>query len=117
MTKKELGAWGETAASNYLAGKGYEIKLRNLRLGNQEVDLVCVYQSKLIVVEVKTRLKGEGLAEEMFGRSKIRNLKIAAVKIRYLFPEFGRVGRFDLLALELDTIAKKLKIRHYKDVI
>jgi putative endonuclease len=117
MTRKELGVWGERLAASYLVGKGYEVRAANLRLGNQEVDLLCYFEKKLIMVEVKTRIKGQGLAEEMFGRLKIKNLKVAAAKVNRLFPVFGPVNRFDLLALEADLIAKKVKIRHYKDVI
>lgn len=118
MEKQKIGAWGETLASDYLAGKGYRIIKRNVHLGNQEVDIVCMHQGKLVVAEVKTKIKNRfARAEDMVNRHKLRNLKFASYKLVRIFPFSFSDLRFDLIAIEVDRVAKKVKIRHYKDII
>lgn len=118
MQKQKIGSWGEDFSCNYLLEKGYKIIKRNVRLGNQELDIVCLQNGKLVVVEVKTKMKnGFARAEDMMNRHKLRNLKFASYKLVKLFTFNFSDLRFDLLAIEVDRVAKKVKIRHYKDII
>lgn len=118
MVKQKIGAWGESLASNYLKDRGYKILKQNIRLGNQELDIVCLFQNKLIIAEVKTKMKSVfSKPEDMIGRSKIKNLKYASYKLLKLLHVKASDLRFDLLALEVDRVAKIVKIRHYKDII
>ncbi|MGV3631978.1 MAG: YraN family protein [Bacteroidota bacterium] len=59
MTQQELGIWGENHAREFLAAKGYKILAGNFRFGKLELDLVCEFNNKLVVVEVKTRQTAE----------------------------------------------------------
>ncbi|MCE3295453.1 MAG: hypothetical protein K0R65_1167 [Crocinitomicaceae bacterium] len=59
MTQQELGIWGESHARDFLAAKGYKILASNFRFGKLELDLVCEFNNKLVVVEVKTRQTAE----------------------------------------------------------
>ena len=51
----ELGKLGETIAVEYLESKGYQILERNWRSGHKEIDIIALYDTTMIVVEVKTR--------------------------------------------------------------
>jgi putative endonuclease len=54
----ETGVAGEEIAANYLADKGYKILYRNWRYMKKELDLIATYKNELIIVEVKTRMRG-----------------------------------------------------------
>ena len=51
---KELGAWGEGIAADYLAERGAEITARNERTPYGEIDIVVKEGDITIFVEVKT---------------------------------------------------------------
>ena len=105
-------------AAKYLAAKGYLVLKKNLRLGNQEIDIVCRHKDRLVIVEVKTCSKNDqSSAENMVNARKLKNLKVAGYKLLSIYKINGNDLRYDLIALELDRVAKKLKIRHYKDII
>jgi putative endonuclease len=52
--KKEIGAWGESAAANWLSGRGYQIIARNIRTPYGEIDIIARQEEITIFVEVKT---------------------------------------------------------------
>ena len=52
--KKEIGAWGESVAADWLAEKGYQIIARNVRTPYGEIDLIAQQADVTIFVEVKT---------------------------------------------------------------
>lgn len=74
-----LGTAGEEAACGYLMKKGYQIKARNWRFINKEIDIVAVYNNELVIVEVKTRSSFHlERPEDAVTASKIKNLIEAA---------------------------------------
>lgn len=52
---RRVGTWGEQAAANYLAERGYEIAARNIRTPYGEIDLIVLKDGLTIFVEVKAR--------------------------------------------------------------
>ncbi len=50
-----LGRLGETAASEYMQGKGYRILQRNYHGKHGEIDLICRDGDRTVFAEVKTR--------------------------------------------------------------
>lgn len=52
--KKEIGAWGEDIAADWLAEHGCEIIARNIRSPYGEIDIVARQGDVTIFVEVKT---------------------------------------------------------------
>ncbi|MBI5353052.1 MAG: YraN family protein [Chloroflexi bacterium] len=52
--KKEIGAWGENIAADYLSERGYEIVARNIRTPYGEIDIIAQQGDVTIFVEVKT---------------------------------------------------------------
>ena len=56
MTRNQrVGKWGEQAAADFLAERGYEIVARNLRTPYGEIDLIAQKDGFTIFVEVKAR--------------------------------------------------------------
>ncbi|MDE6513695.1 MAG: YraN family protein [Muribaculaceae bacterium] len=51
----QIGKAGEDLACELLTGKGYAIIRRNAIVGGVEVDIIAQHDSRLIIVEVKTR--------------------------------------------------------------
>ena len=51
---QQIGKWGEDAAADYLAERGYEIIARNARTPYGEIDIVAKQDDITIFVEVKT---------------------------------------------------------------
>lgn len=115
--KVKIGAWGEEFACQYLGAKGYNVVERNIKLGNQEIDIIAFKEDNLVIVEVKTTTSRMARAEDMVNKHKLKNLKIGAVRFISRFKVRYRTLRFDLLALNIDKVAKSVKIRHYKDII
>jgi putative endonuclease len=52
--KKEIGAWGESLAADWLAERGYQIIARNIRTPYGEIDIIAQQGDVTIFIEVKT---------------------------------------------------------------
>jgi putative endonuclease len=52
--KKEIGAWGEGIAANWLEEHGYQIIARNIRTAYGEIDIIAQQGDMTIFIEVKT---------------------------------------------------------------
>ena len=92
---KQLGAWGEERAVQYLIEQGCEIVVRNFRIRKAEIDIIAwriVDEEKtLCFVEVKTRSAGDGSAERATRTpDKLQKMQIAARA--YLEQEDLEVG-------------------------
>ena len=76
---KKLGEEGEQQAVEYLCAKGYRLLHRNWHYGHKELDIVCMKDNTIIVVEVKSRM-GDYWEEpkEAVKRRKQKNIIEAA---------------------------------------
>ncbi len=75
----ELGKKGELIALNYLKDKGYTILDTNWRFKRDEIDILALDNSTLVIVEVKTRSTDYfGNPEEAVNEKKERFLIRAA---------------------------------------
>ncbi len=52
--KKEIGAWGEGIAAEWLAEHGYRVIARNVRTPYGEIDIIAAHGDVTVFVEVKT---------------------------------------------------------------
>lgn len=76
---QRIGKWGEEVATEYLAGRGYEILARNARTPYGEIDIVAKQSEIVIFVEVKTRTSNKmGLPEESINARKRQHMLSAA---------------------------------------
>lgn len=55
MDNRQLGAWGEKKAANYLRLHGYKIVDMNCRYRQGEIDIVASKRGYIVFVEVKLR--------------------------------------------------------------
>jgi putative endonuclease len=105
---------GEDAAARYLAGRGWRILGRNVRVGRGELDLVVRRGAVLAFVEVKARRSGAcGTPEDAVTRHKRRQVARLAELWMAVRPWALRgvdEVRFDIVAV--DSTRPSVEIRH-----
>ena len=84
----DLGGRSEEVAVIYLKNKGFQILSRNWRNRYGELDIVCVKDGNVVVVEVRSRLVGKsdcdsdvgaGLVSQFVSPLKLRHIRSAAL--------------------------------------
>ena len=95
------GAHAETLAARYLESRGLAIIARNARFKVGEIDLVCLDQHVLVIVEVRQRRNDAyGGAAGSITAWKQRKLIRAAQCFLQRAPEWSHLPvRFDVIAL------------------
>jgi putative endonuclease len=123
-----LGDAAETTVAAHLAGAGWTVLARNVRVGRGELDIVAVDPGPpavLVAVEVRWRARRDfGLGEETFDWRKRRRVRDAAFGLldRGRLPD-GRALprlslRFDLILVEPSPDgAPQPRIRHHRHVL
>jgi putative endonuclease len=113
----DLGARGEQIAVNYLLAGGYEIMLRNWRLGVREIDIVA-WRDVWVFVEVKTRVSERfGFPEEALTARKRRALA-AAIEDFIFAADLREDYRVDVVSILLHPGGLCLReLRHFQDVV
>lgn len=97
------GARGEQAAARHLASLGYRILERNLRVGDDEADIVALTpEGAVAVIEVKARF-GPWRPEERVDRVKRARLVRLAASLAASEPFRERLFQFDVVAVNLGT--------------
>jgi putative endonuclease len=73
--KRHTGQDAEDIAARYLQAKGYSILERNWKWHRGELDIICLHNDRLVVVEVKSaRADSAYHAADRVGRDKRRQL-------------------------------------------
>ena len=110
----ELGKEGEARARGYLEAQGYKVLHANWHYGHEELDLVCMADDMLVVVEVKTRRGVPGdRAEDGVTMGKIRRVVNATQGYMDQYNVSIPV-RFDVVAV-LSLPGDEWLIEHFKD--
>ena len=98
----------EDVACRFLEALGWQVLARNMIVGRDEIDLVCLDDGALVCVEVRGHATSRfGAAEESVDSRKLaRNHRAAMTLIRSGWPRqqglTSRIGwRVDVVALEL----------------
>ena len=100
MDRGAKGRLGEDAAAGFLAGRGYRVLARNVRLPGGEIDAVCMDGPTLVIVEVKLRdtaTFGSAL-RAVDARKRARLRRIAADYAQVVAPS-AKI-RFDVVTLD-----------------
>ncbi|MCY7416973.1 MAG: YraN family protein [Chloroflexi bacterium] len=107
-TRGRVGVAAEDVACRFLEALGWQVLARNLVVGRDEIDLVCLDDGALVCVEVRGHATSRfGAAEESVdGRKLARNHRAAMTLIHSGWPRqqglASRVGwRVDVVAVEL----------------
>ncbi len=113
MTTKELGDYGEKLAQEFLVEKGYKIAQTNFRLSKSEIDILCVSEKKLIIVEVKTRKTAE-IGEPWRAVTRAKQKQIIKVANHYIFEnDINLETRFDIISIVHNSF--RTDIEHIED--
>lgn len=95
----DLGKEGELKAVEFLIDKGYSILDVNWRGRFGELDIVALFNSRLVIVEVKTRTSLEYGEPELFvDRRKIRKI-VKATNEYICFKNRREEVRFDIVGV------------------
>ena len=99
--RPSLGERGESAAARYLRRHGYYVVARNLRLGDEEADLVAIDRDRttLVIVEVKTRQDDSIVPEASVGARKQQRLTRLAARLKRDARYLDMAVRFDVVAV------------------
>jgi len=108
---------GEDIASDFLKKKGYKIIERNFRKKYEEIDIVAVYDSILVFIEVKTR-KSDSYGTPFDGISpfKVRHLVALAQFYKQLHPKLPDEMRIDAIGVVLTFDNKPESIEHLENI-
>ncbi len=125
MDRKRLGNLGERIAENFLRRKGYEILGKNYSSKfvsgpkRGEIDLVAKKDNIISFVEVKTLLSQENfLPEDKVDFQKQRKIiKMAESWLMENKIPLDSPWQIDIIAISLDSDAKKAKIRHLENAV
>lgn len=80
--KQHIGAWGEDRATVWLEAHGYQILDRNFFARVGEIDIIArhIDSNRLCFIEVKTRRRDDGSAEQATSQTKQNKMRLAAEK-------------------------------------
>ncbi|TWP30348.1 endonuclease [Apibacter muscae] len=109
----DFGKEAEKEAQKYLRNKGYSILETNWRFHQAEIDIIALYRSYLVIVEVKGR-SGNSLIspEEAVNVFKKKLLIDAANRYAENYPEEINV-RFDIISLIRNE--NRWQVNHIED--
>jgi putative endonuclease len=101
-SRQQRGAAAERLAAAHLETHGLVVLARNLRCRGGELDLVCLDEGVLAIVEVRQRARNDfGGALASVNRRKQRKIMRAARFFLQRMPEWRACAmRFDVLALD-----------------
>ncbi len=110
----ELGKKGEQIALEFLVNKGFIILEQNYRVGQKEVDLICLDNEILVFCEIKTRSGTQfGFPEEAVSNAKQNHLKATAEYYLDQNPKYTQL-RFDVVSIIISNDVVK-EIVHFED--
>jgi putative endonuclease len=121
--RENLGRRGERLAARMLRRRGYTILGRNVRVRVGEADIVCLApdRSTVVVVEVKTRMRGDTvsargnlMAPEASVHARKRRKLAAVARSLILANRWNdRPVRIDVVAIEWPDDGGKPVVRHH----
>ncbi|MEI7768375.1 MAG: YraN family protein [Chloroflexales bacterium] len=113
-TRRDLGAFGESAARSYLVRAGYTLLTSNWRCRIGEIDLVAQQGGQLVLVEVRTRRAGGPVSpEESLSPAKLRRLlDLAAAYMAEADLPAHTPCRIDLIAITVGHGGQIARLEH-----
>ena len=117
LTNKEIGAWGEKVAVNYLKTHNVKIIDRNIKTNYGEIDILGKKDGVLIFFEVKKRLTEIfGYQEVAVNYKKQEHMKNSALDFIQSNQDIDMDWRIDVIAVNIDN-KNKTKIYWIENAI
>jgi putative endonuclease len=114
--RHHLGRIGEDLATAHMERLGYEIVARNHRTRFGELDLICLGDSSLVFVEVKTR---RGRGQPWGAPGPVKQARVRRMAASYLAEVADRPRaknlRFDAIGIVFDTRGRLVSLEHLQD--
>ena len=114
---QRIGMLGERHVKKYLQRKGWRIVAKNIRFGNDELDILSLTpdEQTLMIIEVRSTAQRNKLPERTVGSSKRAALLRMAKLLRGRAKQYGCCVRVDLITVcFLET---NPKIKHFKSIL
>lgn len=113
---KDIGFYCENLATEFLKNNSYTILDRNYKNHFGEIDIICLKDNILIIVEVKGRYYYKfGAPLESVTSNKQHSI-FKVTKSYILYKKLFNINvRFDVIELYLNTDNSLFKINHIKD--
>jgi len=113
---KEIGNYCENLAKEYLQKNKYHILDCNFRTFLGEIDIICIKDKLLIIVEVKGRYNYDyGLPKESINLSKQKSIIKVTNSYIYYKKLININIRFDVIEVYLNPENALIKINHIND--
>lgn len=114
-----VGAYGERIAAVFLERQGYIILERSYRQKSGEIDVIAVWQRKVVVfVEVKTwaiLFEDSGGPSDAVDDKKQEKISKTAMIYMKRHRLLESAGRADVIAIVLGTVPGRPSIRHFEN--
>lgn len=111
MRRKDIGAFGEKLAGEYLKKRGYRILETNYRSPDGEVDIIAKEGEYLVFVEVRTkRGRSFGTPQESITQAKAERL----IKVAYYYQQTNQnlpqLWRIDVVSVDLGGRSPQIEL-------
>ncbi len=130
MNTKEVGTLGEKVAINYLKKRGYKILDKNYSPRfvsgplRGEIDIIAKKDGIVSFIEVKTLTQNCGGRTSAISPEEkvdyLKQKKIIKTANQWLMEKkipLDKKWQIDVIALKIDLINKKAKIRHFQNAV
>jgi putative endonuclease len=111
---QRVGKWGEQAAADFLAERGYEIVARNLRTPYGEIDLITQKDGFTIFVEVKARTSKVFGPPEVAVTPRKQGHMLACAEH---YAQQNEIDHWQIDVIAIEEIAGKVEITHFENAI
>lgn len=125
-SRQRAGDAAESLVARLLAGRGWTVLARNVRLGRSELDIVAIDPgppSRLVVVEVRWRgSRGFGGAEESFDARKRAQVRVGTARLleRRCLPDGSALPSLPV-AVDLAIVEPgpegRIRVRLYRNAL
>jgi putative endonuclease len=116
--RRDLGEFGERVAAAHLEAIGYNIRERNFRTREGEIDIIAEHGSTLVFVEVRTRRGyAVGSAVESVTPEKVAHIVAAAQAYVQTHEDCPADQRIDVIAVSLAPDGRVLSLDHIEGAV
>jgi len=117
VNPRRTGDRGERIAADYLKKQGYQIRGRNFRCREGEIDIIAEKDEFLIFIEVRTRRSSSMVTpEESVTPYKLARVIAAAQRYIESHQDLPPSWRIDVVAVELKRRGKPSRIELIENV-